>query len=124
MKPRRGKVRDVYNLGDQLLIVATDRISAYDVVMPNRIPGKGKILTSLSLFWFGFIDELFRGCFRHHFVKNGDDVTKLPKMLEKFQDQLIERSMLVRKAKVILFKCVVRGYLAGSGWKEYLCTEV
>jgi phosphoribosylaminoimidazole-succinocarboxamide synthase len=110
---RRGKVRDVYDLGDKLLIVATDRISAYDVVMPNGIPDKGKILTALSLFWF----EKFRHQFEHHLLSA--KVKDYPKELAKYQDQLQGRSMLVKKAQVVPIECVARGYLAGSGWKEY-----
>jgi phosphoribosylaminoimidazole-succinocarboxamide synthase len=110
---RRGKVRDVYDLGESLLIVATDRISAFDVVMPNGIPDKGKILTALSLFWF----EKFAGDFPNHLL-----ATKLadyPKNLQGFSEQIADRSMLVRKAEVVPIECVARGYLAGSGWKEY-----
>src|SRR3954470_24508353 len=110
---RRGKVRDVYDLGDKLLIVATDRISAYDVVMPNGIPDKGKILTALSLFWF----EKFRHQFEHHLIST--KVKDFPKELAKYNDQLQGRSMLVKKAQVVPIECVARGYLAGSGWKEY-----
>src|SRR5205814_604821 len=110
---RRGKVRDVYDLGNKLLIVATDRISAYDVVMPNGIPDKGKILTALSLFWF----EKFRHQFEHHLIST--KVKDFPKELAKFNDPLHGRSMLVKKAQVVPIECVARGYLAGSGWKEY-----
>jgi phosphoribosylaminoimidazole-succinocarboxamide synthase len=115
---RRGKVRDVYDLGNvigqpALLIVATDRISAFDVIMPNGIPDKGRILTALSLFWF----EKFAGQFENHLIET--DVTKYPAVLGPFADQLRGRSMLVKKAAVIPIECVARGYLAGSGWKEY-----
>ena len=110
---RRGKVRDVYDLGDSLLIVATDRISAYDVVMPNGIPDKGKLLTALSLFWF----EMFASQFENHLLAT--DVNKYPASVRPSSDQLIGRSMLVKKANVIPIECVARGYLAGSGWKEY-----
>ena len=109
---RRGKVRDVYDLGDALLIVATDRISAFDVIMPNGIPGKGRILTALSLFWFG----------RFHDVENhllASDVRDYPDRLHPFAGQIDGRSMLVKKADVVPVECVARGYLAGSGWKEY-----
>ena len=109
---RRGKVRDVYDLGDALLIVATDRISAFDVIMPNGIPGKGKILTALSLFWFE----------RFHDVKNhllAASVQDYPDHLRPFAGQIEGRSMLVKKADVVPVECVARGYLAGSGWKEY-----
>lgn len=114
---RRGKVRDVYDLGDSLLIVATDRISAYDVVMPNGIPDKGKILTAISLFWF----ERFGREFENHLIAS--DVAKYPANVQPYRDQLEGRSMLVRKAKVVPIECVARGYLAGSGWKEYQKTQ-
>src|SRR3954470_10068839 len=110
---RRGKVRDVYDLGQSLLIVATDRISAYDCVMPNGIPDKGKILTALSLFWF----ERFSGKFENHLIAT--KVGEYPAAVRPFADQLEGRSMLVKKAEVIPIECVARGYLAGSGWKEY-----
>ncbi|HEX4794474.1 MAG TPA: phosphoribosylaminoimidazolesuccinocarboxamide synthase [Humisphaera sp.] len=110
---RRGKVRDVYDLGEMLLIVATDRISAFDVVMPNGIPDKGKILTALSLFWFG----KFKESFENHLLAT--EVHDYPADARPFAAQLQGRSMLVRKATVIPIECVARGYLAGSGWKEY-----
>ncbi len=110
---RRGKVRDVYDLGERLLIVATDRISAYDCVMPNGIPGKGKILTALSRFWF----ETFEDRFEHHLVAT--EVERYPEALRPFTEQLRGRSMLCRKASVVPIECVARGYLAGSGWNEY-----
>jgi phosphoribosylaminoimidazole-succinocarboxamide synthase len=110
---RRGKVRDVYDLGQQLLIVATDRISAFDCVMPNGIPDKGKILTSLSLFWF----EKFTGKFENHLI--AANVFDYPSSLKPHRNQIEGRSMLVKKASVIPIECVARGYLAGSGWKEY-----
>jgi phosphoribosylaminoimidazole-succinocarboxamide synthase len=109
---RRGKVRDVYDLGDCLLIVATDRISAFDCIMPNGIPGKGKILTKLSLFWF----EKFAR-FENHLV--AADVADYPTPVRAYANQIAGRSMLVRKARVVPIECVARGYLAGSGWKEY-----
>lgn len=109
----RGKVRDVYDLGDRLLIVATDRISAFDCVMPNGIPGKGKILTEMSLFWF----EKLSGLVRHHLITA--DVDEYPAALWPFRDQLQGRSMLVVKADRVDIECVARGYLAGSGWKDY-----
>lgn len=114
---RRGKVRDVYDLGQQLLIVATDRISAFDCVMPNGIPDKGKILTALSLFWF----EKFAGQFENHLI--AADVADYPPSLKSHRDQIEGRSMLVKKASVIPIECVARGYLAGSGWKEYQQTQ-
>lgn len=110
---RRGKVRDVYDLGDQLLIVASDRISAFDVIMPNGIPDKGKLLTALSLFWF----EKFGGSFEHHLIAS--DVDRYPADLHPYRNQIAGRSMLVKKASVVPIECVARGYLAGSGWKEY-----
>ncbi|MDB5300514.1 MAG: phosphoribosylaminoimidazole-succinocarboxamide synthase [Phycisphaerales bacterium] len=114
---RRGKVRDVYDLGDKLLIVATDRISAFDCVMPNGIPGKGTILTALSLFWF----QKFSGQFENHLLAT--DLKDYPADLHKYADQLRGRSMLVKKAQVVPIECVARGYLAGSGWKEYQKTQ-
>ncbi len=110
---RRGKVRDVYDLGAHLLIVATDRISAFDVIMPNGIPDKGKILTALSLFWF----EQFGEQFEHHLIES--DASRYPEALRPYDAQIAGRSMLVKKAQVVPIECVARGYLAGSGWKEY-----
>ncbi|MHC4239006.1 MAG: phosphoribosylaminoimidazolesuccinocarboxamide synthase [Planctomycetota bacterium] len=113
IEPMRGKVRDIYDLGDKLLIVATDRISAFDVIMANGIPYKGTVLTKISLFWFDFLsDEV-----EHHFIT--DDVNKFPEPFCDHGNQLAGRSMLVKKGKVLPIECVVRGYLAGSGWKEY-----
>jgi len=112
-EPNRGKVRDIYDLGDKLLIVATDRISAFDVVMANGIPYKGIILTQISRFWFDFL----RPYIEHHFIS--DDVASFPEPFCNFPDQLAGRSMLVKKADVLPIECVVRGYVAGSGWREY-----
>jgi len=112
-EPVRGKVRDIYNLGDKLLIVATDRISAFDVVMANGIPYKGIVLTQISKFWFDFLG----GQIEHHLLS--DKVSDLPKPFSDYARQLQGRSMLVRKVQVLPIECVVRGYLAGSGWKEY-----
>src|SRR5689334_25197023 len=109
---RRGKVRDVYDLGESLLIVATDRISAFDVVMPNGIPDKGKILTAISLFWF----RRFEREFENHVISA--DVREYPAELRPFREQVEGRSMLVTKARVVPIECVARGYLAGSGWKD------
>jgi phosphoribosylaminoimidazole-succinocarboxamide synthase len=109
---RRGKVRDVYDLGDKLLLVATDRISAYDVVMPTPIPGKGQMLTHLSQFWFGFFKDV-----PNHFHGVVED--KAPDGLQPYLAQLRGRATLCRKAQVVPIECVVRGYLAGSGWQEY-----
>jgi phosphoribosylaminoimidazole-succinocarboxamide synthase len=110
---RRGKVRDVYDLGDRLLIVATDRISAYDVIMPTPIPDKGRLLTALSLWWFDFMAAVTP----NHLITA--DVARMPPAAQAHADVLRGRSMLCRKAKVFPVECVVRGYLAGSGWKEY-----
>jgi phosphoribosylaminoimidazole-succinocarboxamide synthase len=112
---RRGKVRDVYDLGDVLAIVATDRISAFDVVMPTAIPKKGKVLTQLSAFWF----EWLGGRVGHHLQRLIMKPTDLPKPLREYADQLCGRTVIVRKAEVVPVECVVRGYLAGSGWKSY-----
>ncbi len=109
----RGKVRDIYDLGERLLIVATDRISAFDVVMPNGIPDKGRVLTAMSLFWFEFTKDLVE----NHLITA--DVAQYPSPLQPHSDLLAGRSMLVKRAKVVPIECVVRGYLAGSGWKEY-----
>jgi len=114
---RRGKVRDVYDLGDNLLIVATDRISAFDVVMPNGIPDKGRVLTALSLFWF----EKLANRVENHLV--AWNVNRYPSKLQPFAPQIEGRSMLVKKAQVVPIECVARGYLAGSGWKEYPKTQ-
>jgi phosphoribosylaminoimidazole-succinocarboxamide synthase len=109
----RGKVRDNYDLGDWLLIVATDRISAFDVVMPNPIPGKGEILTRLSAFWF----RQMEGIVRNHMIAT--DTDQYPDACRPYAAQLRDRSMLVRKAKTLPVECIVRGYLSGSGWKDY-----
>ncbi|KPK99558.1 MAG: phosphoribosylaminoimidazole-succinocarboxamide synthase [candidate division Zixibacteria bacterium SM23_73_3] len=109
----KGKVRDVYNLDDKLLIVATDRISAFDVVLPTGIPGKGKVLTQMSLFWF----DLVKNVAENHLITA--NVDQYPNDLKKHRDVLDGRSMLVKKAKRIDIECVVRGYIAGSLWKEY-----
>ena len=110
---RRGKVRDIYDLGDALLIVASDRISAFDVVMNDPIPDKGKILTQISAFWFSQIGNLVP----HHLIST--DVAAFPAVCQPHAGVLRDRSMFVRKATVVPFECVVRGYLSGSGWKEY-----
>jgi len=109
----RGKVRDIYDLGDRLLIVATDRISAFDVIMPNPIPDKGRILTQLSGFWF----NLTKGIVPNHIVST--EVEDYPKECQPYQEMLRDRSMLVVKTEVLPVECVVRGYLSGSGWEEY-----
>jgi phosphoribosylaminoimidazole-succinocarboxamide synthase len=109
---RRGKVRDVYDLGENLLIVATDRISAFDCIMPNGIPDKGKILTALSLFWFNWVKDV-----ENHLITA--DVSEYPRSLAPFTNQIRGRSMLVKKAAVVPIECVARGYITGSGWKDY-----
>lgn len=110
---RRGKVRDVYDLGDELLIVATDRLSAYDVVLPTPIPGKGEVLTRMSRFWFDRLADLVP----HHLIEVIED--RAPVGLEDHLDVLRGRTMRCRKTEVVPIECVVRGYLAGSGWTEY-----
>jgi len=117
LEPKRGKVRDVYDLGDKLLIVATDRISAFDVVMGNPIPYKGQVLAQISLFWFEFLSKTID----HHLITA--DVNKFPPPFNGFKEQLAGRSMLVKKTNVFPIECVIRGYLAGSGWKEYQKTQ-
>ena len=109
----RGKVRDLYAVGDALLLVATDRISAFDHVLATGIPGKGKILTQISLFWFELLSELVP----NHLI--AADVAQYPASLQPYADQLEGRSMLVKRASMFPLECVARGYLAGSGWKEY-----
>ncbi len=109
----RGKVRDLYSLDGQLLFVATDRISAFDYVLASGIPEKGRVLTQLSLFWFDFL----KGTVNNHLVTA--NVDEYPAILEKYAGQLRGRSMLVNKAQMIDVECVVRGYLSGSGWKDY-----
>ena len=112
-KLKSGKVREVFDLGDRLLIVASDRISAFDCILPNGIPHKGEVLTQLSHFWF----DQTEGIVPNHRLAKGND--PLPSELQPFADRLPGRSMLVRKAQPLSIECVVRGYLAGSGWKEY-----
>ena len=107
----RGKVRDIYDLGDSLLFVASDRLSAFDVVMPNGIPCKGEVLTRVSLFWFEMLDFV-----ENHLITA--DVTTRPELV-KYADDLQGRSMIVKKAQPLSVECIVRGYLIGSGWKDY-----
>ena len=109
----RGKVRDIYDLGDSLLIVATDRISAFDVVMPTPIPDKGIILTQLSVFWLNFLSDIVE----HHLIST--DPKAYPDVCQPFAGQLTGRSMRVSKAAVLPVECIVRGYVTGSGWQEY-----
>jgi phosphoribosylaminoimidazole-succinocarboxamide synthase len=110
---KRGKVRDIYNLGQHLLLIATDRISAFDVVLPSGIPGKGRVLTQISLYWFKQMEKIIQ----NHI--EATDVKDFPKRLHKYADILEGRSMLVKKTNPVPVECVVRGYLSGSGWKEY-----
>ncbi|MDP2862746.1 MAG: phosphoribosylaminoimidazolesuccinocarboxamide synthase [Desulfobacterales bacterium] len=110
---KRGKVRDIYDLGDKLLMIATDRISAFDVVMPDPIPDKGKILSSISLFWFDAIRPLVQ----HHVISS--NVAEYPAECRKYSEELYGRSMLVKRAEPLPIECVVRGYLSGSGWSSY-----
>ena len=112
-KVRSGKVREVFDLGDRFLLVASDRISAFDVIMPNGIPRKGEVLTQISHFWF----EKFAALVPNHLLAGAND--PLPKNLQPFAAQLARRSMIVKKAKPLAIECIVRGYLSGSGWKEY-----
>src|SRR5271157_1694996 len=112
-KVRSGKVREVFDLGDRFLLVASDRISAFDVIMPNGIPGKGEVLTQISHFWF----EKFAALVPNHLLAGAND--PLPENLRPFAAQLAGRSMIVKKAKPLAIECIVRGYLSGSGWKEY-----
>jgi len=107
----RGKVRDIYDLGDRLLIVATDRLSAFDVVMPTPIPDKGRVLTQLSLFWFDLLEDVIA----NHVLSAND----FPAPFDQYKDDLAGRSMVVRKTRPLPIECVARGYLSGSGWKEY-----
>ncbi len=109
----RGKVRDIYDLGDQLLLVASDRISAFDVILPTPIPGKGKILTQLSEFWFGRLADIVP----HHLITT--NVDEFPAACQPHRAALEGRSMLVKKSTPAPVECIVRGYLAGSGWKDY-----
>lgn len=108
---RRGKVRDIYDLGDRLLLIATDRISAFDWVLPSGIPDKGRVLTQISTFWFAKLGE------PHHLLSGDVDDLPLPDNFDR--GPLVGRSMLVKKTSVVPIECVVRGYLSGSGWKEY-----
>jgi len=110
---KRGKVRDMYDLGETLLMVATDRISAFDVIMPDPVPQKGKILTQISLFWFDAMKPVISN---HVISSNVDDY---PEICKPYAEMLRERSILVKKAKPLPVECVVRGYISGSGWKSY-----
>jgi phosphoribosylaminoimidazole-succinocarboxamide synthase len=110
----RGKVRDIYDLGDELLIVATDRLSAFDVVMPTPIPDKGRVLTQLSLFWFSLLQNIIP----NHVISSSN----FPAPFDAHADALAGRSMVVRKTQPLPIECVVRGYISGSGWKDYQAT--
>ena len=110
---KRGKVRDIYDLGDNLLLVATDRISAYDVIMGQSVPEKGKMLTRISLFWF----DLMKSIIPHHVVES--DVSRFPEVCAKYSELLEGRSLLVKKVQPLPVECIVRGYISGSGWKSY-----
>jgi len=110
---KKGKVRDIYDLGDSLLIVATDRISAFDVILPTPIPDKGRILTLMTLFWLDYLKDIVEN---HLITANPDEY---PEILKPYKELLRERSMLVKKAKVLPVECIVRGYITGSAWKEY-----
>jgi phosphoribosylaminoimidazole-succinocarboxamide synthase len=110
----RGKVRDIYDLGDELLIVATDRLSAFDVVMPTPIPDKGRVLTQLSLFWFSLLQNIIP----NHVISS----TNFPAPFDAHADALAGRSMVVKKTQPLPIECVVRGYISGSGWKDYQAT--
>ncbi|MFA5369984.1 MAG: phosphoribosylaminoimidazolesuccinocarboxamide synthase, partial [Candidatus Omnitrophota bacterium] len=114
---KRGKVRDVYDMKDSLLVISTDRISCFDVVLPTCIPDKGEVLTRLSMFWF----EFTRGIIPNHFITAS--VKDYPACLLKYEKILQGRSMLAKKARPIPIECVVRGYLSGSGWKEYKISQ-
>jgi phosphoribosylaminoimidazole-succinocarboxamide synthase len=111
-----GKVREIFDLGEHLLLVATDRISAFDCILPNPIPHKGAVLTSISAFWFRRFDFV-----ENHVVAT--DVNDFPAALQPYREQLARRAMVVKKAKPLPVECVVRGYLAGSGWKEYQASQ-
>ncbi len=115
-EPRRGKVRDVYDLGDKLLIVATDRVSAFDVILPDAIPEKGKILTRISLFWFRQMEDIIE----NHVIS--PEVSDFPPPFDSHAGLLAGRSILAKKADVLPVECIVRGYLSGSGWKSYTQT--
>ncbi len=110
---KRGKVRDMYDLGETLLMVATDRISAFDVIMPDPVPEKGKILTQISLFWF----DVMKPVISNHIISS--NVDDYPEICKPYAEMLRDRSMLVKKAKPLPIECVVRGYISGSGWKSY-----
>ena len=109
----KGKVRDIYEVGEYLLLVSTDRLSAFDVIMNQGIPYKGTVLTKISEFWFNFTKDIIP----NHFITT--DVNKYPVECKEYSDALMNRSMLIKKAKVVPMECIVRGYITGSGWKDY-----
>ncbi|MBF0252617.1 MAG: phosphoribosylaminoimidazolesuccinocarboxamide synthase [Candidatus Omnitrophica bacterium] len=113
---RQGKVRNVYDMGDKLLFWASDRISAFDVIMPNGIPDKGKVLNKISVFWFKMTEDIIPN---HIIAADIDKIIKLEPSLKKYKDKLADRCMLVKKAEPIPIECIVRGYISGSGWKDY-----
>src|SRR6185369_6543952 len=113
---KRGKVRDIYDLGEHLLIVATDRLSAFDVVMPQGIPFKGKVLTQISNFWFEMMQEIIP----NHLVET--DIEHFPAACRPYADELRGRSIVVKKTQPLPIECVVRGYISGSGWNDYKAT--
>jgi len=113
---KRGKVRDIYDIDDKILLVASDRISAFDVIMPNPVPDKGKILTRISLFWFDIMESIIP----NHLISS--NVDEYPEICKPYSDILRDRSMLVHKAKPLPVECVVRGYISGSGWNSYLAS--
>ena len=112
-EPRRGKVRDIYDMGKNILLVVTDRVSAFDVIMPNGIPGKGKMLTAISLFWFRQMEDIVK----NHLV--AWEMEDFPEELQKYSAMLEGRSIIVKKADVLPVECIVRGYISGSGWTSY-----
>ena len=113
---KKGKVRDIYDLGNSFLMISTDRLSAFDVIMQQGIPLKGKILTQISEFWFDY----FKYDIENHVIST--DIDQFPEETKQYRDDLIDRTMLVKKAKMIPLECIVRGYLSGSGWKDYQST--
>ncbi|WDP88260.1 MAG: phosphoribosylaminoimidazolesuccinocarboxamide synthase [Desulfobacter sp.] len=110
---RQGKVRDIFDTGDALIMVTTDRLSAFDVVLPNTIPDKGKVLNQISVFWFKQMEDIVK----NHIIST--DVADYPKEFQKYKDALEGRSMMVKKAEPMAVECIVRGYISGSGWKSY-----
>src|SRR3989304_7922767 len=110
---KRGKVRDIYDLDKALLIISTDRVSAFDVILPNGIPGKGRILTAMSVYWFRIMEDIVP----NHLIAS--EINDFPAHIKQYRSVIEGRSMLVKKAKPLPVECIVRGYLSGSGWKEY-----